>query len=169
MRPAPEIVRAKHKEIARRYKRSRKHATKPQFAAIRIAELNRLFQARHGQVLPDNEIGREALLIVAQHMIQLAGHPQQRMMQWAHERAPWLTVTELNAALAEIATNPQTWKADSLAWRLKLNYADRQALRITTIGATDFSKKARENKRRKTAKLREKKRRLAKRLAACAP
>lgn len=168
-RPNLETVKAKLREIANRYRRKRRHATKPQLAAIRIAELNRLFSARYGERLPDNEIGREAILIVAHHMICLAGHPQQRMTQWAELRAPWLTVTELHAVLAEIATRPQTWKADSLAWRLKLTYADRQALKITTIGAIDCSAKRRQTLRRNKQKQRMKKLRKAKRLAACAP
>ena len=152
MRPAPAIVKAKKAEIARRYRRKRRHASRPQFAAIRISELNRLFAARYGGVLPDNEAGAEAIHIVAHHLIQLAGVPQARFANWAIEHAPWLTLSGMNAVLAEVVQRPQTWKADSLAWRLKLTYADRTTLKITTIGAVDFSAAKRKTLRRKRKK-----------------
>jgi hypothetical protein len=44
--------------------------------------------------------------------------------------------------------NPQRWKADALAWRLRLTAADRAALGITTIGAIDENKAARTKRRR---------------------
>jgi hypothetical protein len=165
-RPDPAIVKAKLKEIARRYARKQRHATKPQFAAIRVAELNRLFRARYGEQLPDDADGRGCLWIVAQHLMQLAGHPYQRLMMFAAIRAPWLTITEATALLADVASKPMTWKADSLAWRLKLTYADRQALKIKTIGAIDVNRSQRAQKRRNASKKRSRLYRKRKALAA---
>lgn len=133
-------------------------------AAIRIAELNRLFRARHGEVLPDNETGRKAVFIAAQHLIQLAGHPQQRIMSWAALRAPWMTVAEVQEILATVATDPKTWKADTLAWQLGLTYADRQTLKITTIGAIDCNQAQRQAKRRMADKLRKRAARKARKI-----
>lgn len=165
-RPSPEIVAAKKREIAGRYRRRFKHATKPQFASIRVAELNRLYRARYGEHVPDDDRGRAAMWIVAQHLIQMAGHPQQRLMAWAGLMAPWLTVVEATKVLGDVAMHPVTWKADSLAWRLKLIDADRTALKIKTIGAIDCNKTERANRRRKASKKRSKLYRIAKRLAA---
>lgn len=161
MRPSPEVVKAKRAEIARRYRRKFRHSSRSQFAAIRVAELNRLFTARYGEFLPDDERGREALEIVAHHLIQLAGHPQERFANWAGDHCPWLTIVEGRRLLAQIAVTPRSWKADSLAWRLKLTYADRQTLKITTIGAIDCSQKQRFALRNKAKALREKARRKA--------
>ena len=162
-RPAPQVVKAKLAEVKRRYRWHRKHASKPQIAAIRVAELNRLFAARYGGPLPNDDTGRECLMIVAHHLMQLAGQPQQRLMNWAKERCPWLDIAGFNAVLADAAVSPKTWKADSLAWRLRLTFADRQALKIATIGAIDCSKAQRETRRRRLKKERERKRRKAKR------
>ena len=169
LRPAVAIVEAKKREIARRYRRRRKHATKPQFAAIRITELNRLFTARYGEILPDNELGRDALFIVAHHLIHLAGIPHKRIGDWAQQYCPWLTMREFQTLLGDVAQRPIVWKADSLAWRLRLNYADRQTLKITTIGAIDCNANQRAAKRRLKQRQRMKRLRKAKRLNACAP
>ena len=129
-RPAPAVVKAKLAEIARRYASKRKRATKPQFAAIRVAELNRLFRARYGDVLPQDERGREAMWVVAQHLIQLSGVPLDRLMKWSSLAAPWLTVGEAVAVISDVAGHPMKWKADSLALSDSAGIAaDRQALR----------------------------------------
>jgi len=137
-------------------------------SAIRIAELNRLFEARHGKILPDNELGRECVWIAANHLILLPGVPSARFFDWAKERAPWLTAAELEQLLADAASKTQTWTADSLAWRLKLNYADRQALKIKTIGATDCNKWQRAKIRKAAAKARMRRHRTAQKNVVCA-
>lgn len=168
-RPSPEIVKAKKAEIAQRYARKRKQSTRPQFAAIRVAELNRLFAARHGTVLPDIPQVRDAIHIATQHLVQLAGAPLDRLLKWSSIMAPWLTVGEAMSILADVVQRPMTWKADSLAWRLRLTYADRQALKITTIGAIDFTRSQRAQKRKNASKKRSKLYRKRKALAANAP
>jgi hypothetical protein len=155
-RPEPAVVKAKLQEIAQRYARKYRRRTKPQFAAIRVAELNRLFRARHGDMLPDSPIGRACLWIVAQHLIQLAGAPLPRLMRQAELCAPWLTVVEAMTIIGDVAAHPMMWKADSLAWRLKLIDADRTALKIRTIGAIDVNKTQRAARRRKASKKRSK-------------
>jgi hypothetical protein len=168
-RPAPEIVEAKKREIALKYGRRRKKRSAFQMSAIRIAELNRLFEARHGLELPDDEIGRECVTIAANHLMLMPGLPQKRFMEWARSRAPWLTIHEIEQILADAASRPQTWKADSLAWRLRLTYADRQALKITTIGAIDCNKAQRAKLRKAASKARTKRHRDAQKAAPYAP
>jgi hypothetical protein len=165
-RPEPAVVKAKLAEIAQRYARKSHYATKPQFAAIRVSELNRLFRARYGEVLPQDDRGREAMWIIAHHLIQMAGVPLDRLMKWSGLMAPWLTVGEAMMVIGDVAQRPMTWKADSLAWRLRLTYADRQSLKIKTIGAIDFNRSKRAERRRKASKTRSKLWRKAKRLAA---
>lgn len=168
-RPAPEVVKARLAEIKKRYRRRRRHASAAQFAAIRLSELNRLFKARHGDCLPHDDTGRELVSIAAHHMIRLAGHPQQRLMNWASLRAPWLSIEEVNGILAETATSPKTWKADTLAWRLRLTYAERQVLKIASIGAIDCNAQQRAARRRARSKARSKAYRTAKKRPANTP
>jgi hypothetical protein len=53
-------------------------------------------------------------------------------------------------ALAEtVAADPRKFKADALAWRLRLSMAERTSLKITTIGAFDLSKAEREAERKR--------------------
>lgn len=169
-RPAPEVVKAKLAEIAKRYRRRARHASKAQFAAIRLGELNRLYKARHGEQVPDNAAGRDLVLIAAHHIIRLAGHPKGKLMAWASMRAPWMTVAEIDATLAETASRPVTWKADTLAKRLNLAMAERQALRIGTIGAIDCSRAERQVRRKSAAKARAQASRERRKVkVACAP
>ncbi len=100
-------------------------------------------------MLPDDDAGRDDVLIVAHHLAQYAdGHPGKRITQWVRLRAPWMKVVELDALIAEAITRPKRWRADKLAWRLRLTAADRTALRITTIGAIDANKAQRIVRRR---------------------
>jgi hypothetical protein len=170
VRPSPELVKARQREIAKRYrKRHRRSATSPQFAAIRIAELNRLFQARYGECLPNDVMGRQALAVVAHHLIGLDGHPQPRLMTWASLRTPWLTIGDAKALLAEISLAPRRWKADMLARLLQVMDAERTSLRITTIGAIDCNRWQRLERRMHRKRLRERARRRAAKAAACPP
>ncbi len=178
-RPAPSVVKARLAEIKRRYRRKRRrHSSRTQFAAIRISELNRVIRARYGHFmepraeLPNDETGRAIVVIVAHHLVRLAGTPQARLLNWARDWAPWLSVVQIDAVLHEVIDSPQTWKADTLAWRLRLTDTERSALRIGTIGAIDCNKHQREARRRKNTRLRERERRRQKRLAkqaACPP
>lgn len=168
-RPSPQVVKAKLAEIKRRYRQQSRKRTKAQMSTLRISELNRLFAARYGEQLPDNPEGRRMVTIAAHHLVHLAGSPQKRLMDWCSMRAPWLTVADIESTLAEVATHPRSWKADSLAWLLKLTYADRQALRIGTIGAIDCNKTQRAALRKAKAKDREQARRNAHKQVACAP
>jgi hypothetical protein len=150
MRRTPDAanrVKARHREIARRYKRER-----PAFsmAALRCAEINRLLVSRYGPTLPDDDAGRDDARIMAHHLARLAGDPHQRVGKWLVEHAPWQSATERAAMIEDVTTKPRKWRADKLAARLGLQDEERARLNIRTIGATDVSK-AERTKRRKDA------------------
>jgi hypothetical protein len=128
-------------------------------AALRISELNRLYKARHGDPLPNTEHTRKLIDIIAQHMLGIEDSPLHRLAFWAGEHAPWMTAGEIGLILQQALAHHRTWKADSLAWHLKLTYQDRQALKIKTIGAINCNAKQRaalrrkdQNKRRKASR-----------------
>lgn len=143
---------AQHKEIARRYKRKKRE--RPALVGLRVRDLNRLFTARYGHHLPDDDAGRDDVAIVAHHLAQYAdGHPGKRITSWVRLRAPWMPIAELDALILEAVAKPKRWRADKLAWRLRLTAADRATLRITTIGAIDANLAQRIAARRKRKRL----------------
>jgi hypothetical protein len=147
--PTPaESRRLDHLEIARRYRAKRKRWPRPTVAMIRVRELDALFASRYGDTLPDDDAGRDDLAIMAHHLAGLPGSIDANVTQWVQRRAPWLPVGDLAGLLLEVTTNPTRWKADRLAWRLRLTDRERSALGITTIGAVNLSKAARTARRR---------------------
>lgn len=167
-RPSPQLVEARKKEIARRYRKGGKRKRSPrQIATLRVHDLGKLFRARYGQTLPDDDAGRDDMMLALQH---LAGLPQAaaRCRAWVDTWAPWMTLGESNELMASAIMNARAWTADQLAWRLGLTMADRTALGITTIGAVDCSK-AQRTKLRKAKDRERKRRRRAAIKAASAP
>ena len=95
-------------------------------------------------------------MIYLHHLAHKQDDRQARMHEWLDARAPWLTGAERRAFIAKVFRRPITYRADTLAAKLGLTYARRQRLGITTIGAIDMPKEAREEMRR--ARDRERKR-----------
>ena len=71
------ITQARHTEIARRYawqaqQRRKRHDDKADQARlltlIRMRELERLFARRYGRLLPDDDAGRDDLIVAAHHI-----------------------------------------------------------------------------------------------------
>lgn len=154
-------IEAQLKEVERRYKRKRGRS-KPQMASLRVRDLNRLFSARYGHTLPDDDAGRDDAQVMAHHLVSLSGNPAERVTNWLELRCPWFTIGATKALVAEVLTHPVRWRADNLAWRMRLTAADRATLRITTIGAIDASKDDRAATRRERARERRQRKRRAK-------
>jgi hypothetical protein len=131
-----------------------------QLVALRMHDLAKLYRSRYGVTLPDDDAGREDLEIALNHLACLA-HPRGHIVNWIEVWAPWLTAREQAEMVPPILANPQRWKADALAWRLRLSMEQRTMLGITTIGAFDMNKGARTKRR----KQRDRERKAAKRRA----
>jgi hypothetical protein len=157
--PDAQKVKAKLAEIASRYRRRRKPVS---LAALRVGDLKALYRARYGSSLPDDDAGRDDLKLMAHHLAAMSGNVQKRVAAFVDAWAPWLPVAELKALQVEMITSPQRWRADKLAWRLRLIEADRALLKITTIGAIDMGKAERTKRRIDRARKREQERRAAK-------
>lgn len=158
----PDRRLANVKWFSRRQKRRSTRAhTAPQIATLRLNDLAKLYRARYGQVLPDDDAGREDLATGLSHIATLST-ARERMRDYLNLWAPWMTGGEGAAMIDYALTHPQRWTADQLAWRMRLTSADRTALGITTIGAIDLNKAARTKRR----KAKDRKRLMAKRRAA---
>jgi hypothetical protein len=124
-----------------------------------MREMERLFACRYGRLLPDDDTGRDDLIVMAHHIAFLRGDVIKHIVGWARAWAPWMPSTEAERLAERVAAEPRRWTADALAWRLRLSMAERMELRITTIGAFDVSKAEREVQRKQRRKEAERARR----------
>lgn len=138
----------------------RRRQRKPSIAALRVSELSRLFTARYGELLPDDDAGRDDAQIMAHHLAACHGDPRPRVMGFIELRCPWMPVAEAKALLVETISKPRRWRADKLAWRMRLTHTDRARLKITTIGSIDKPKSQRwQERQERTRKAKEGRRR----------
>ena len=154
-------VETRRAEIARRYKQ--KKADKPPISltALRIAELRRLSRDRYGRILPNDDAGRDDVLVMAHHLARRQGDVPKAIRSYIELEAPWMTSKEVDIIIAKVLARPLKWRADKLAQRLNLTEAERRRLDIRTIGAIDMTKQ----ERREARKLRQRQRDCARRRA----
>lgn len=144
-----------------RQKGKRKRRSPMQLVGLRLNDLAKIFRARYGNVLPNDDAGRDDLMVAVHHLACLA-HPRGHIAKWLDLWAPWLTLAEHKVIIGEALANPQKWKADALAWRMRLTKEDRRMLGVTTIGAIDENKAARTKRRRQLDRQRKENARRAK-------
>ena len=157
------LRRANVKWFSTKQKHGKRRRPSPmQLIGLRMRDLTSLFRSRYGgsTLLPDDDAGRDDLFVAINHLACLA-HPRKHITNWIETWAPWLTVAEQRELVGPALANPTRWKADALAWRLRLTKEQRNMLGITTIGAIDEGKAARTKRRRQ----RERERRMASRRA----
>jgi hypothetical protein len=115
--------------------------------ALRIRDLVILFRSRYGITLPDDDAGRDDLEIALNHLACMP-YPHAAMDHWIEIWAPWLTAAEKRDMFARIMPHPMRWKADPMAWRLKVTMEERMALGLTTIGSIDCNRAGRKKRRK---------------------
>lgn len=149
----PRLSKASaHAEVARRYrdqaKRRARHQSKPRtHASIRISELTRLFDDMWGRArIEDSDLGAAAARIMAHHIGHLRDGPR-RISAWLERCAPWLDIASRERLMNEVHYCPLKWKADKLAWKLRVTDATRTRLKLTTIGAIDVPREERIKRR----------------------
>jgi hypothetical protein len=163
VRPPPAVVAARRRDIARRYRRARQgKAQQPRtFAAVRISELNRLYVHRYGGVLPDDNNGALCAKIALHHMAHLR-EAGRRMASWLAAFAPWFDLGDREILIDEALEHSLRWRADRLAWKLRVTAAERERLGLRTIGAIDMTaEQRRELARERKAERRRERRRAA--------
>ena len=131
--------------------RHRSRASPCQLASLRLHDLARLFRARYGIELPNDDAGRDDMMVAVNHLASLA-HPKKRINDWLDLWCPWLSRSESATIIAKAIVHQQHWTADQLAWRFNLLDEDRTYLGITTIGAVDCNKQQRIKRRKERQK-----------------
>jgi hypothetical protein len=138
LRPTDEQTAAGHRVVKKKWqkqakRRSEENPSKPadvRLAHLRWRELQRLMRHRYRTVMPDTDAARRDLTILIGYAVLCGKKVQHQVDLWA----PWLDEGEAYHLAAQRAV---LHKADVLAKMLDLQYFDRQALAITTIGAID--------------------------------
>jgi hypothetical protein len=86
-----------------------------------------------------------------------------RVKLWCERWASWASILHCRDAAREALRRRRVDTADQCAARLRLSYAERTQLRITTIGAWDVNKRERAKLRRKRKLIRDRERQARKR------
>lgn len=141
IRPSPEAVAALKREIADRYaSASRKKFGPITMAAIRASEMARLYRKRYPNLqLPCDDEGELLARLMLQHLNRLRDAPR-RMDRWLDRWCPWLDEASHEHMLSDAMTVQLRYRADKLAWKLKVTAAEREELKLRTIGAIDQTK-----------------------------
>ena len=95
--------------------------------------------------MPD-DAGWDDFIIVAHHLAHLGGAPNKvvtRIVEWAAMWAPTFSADKVAERAELVAAKPIKFRADTLAWRLRLTMEERTRLKITSIGAVDVPKEDR--------------------------
>jgi hypothetical protein len=130
--------------------------------SLRMADLKRLMRHRRGPILPADDDGRDDIFIMLSH-IASTNNAVQQAKHFLEVWAPWMSETEGDEAMRNAIAASMKWTADELGVRLNLTNAERNALRITTIGAVDFDADARKKRRAEEHRARQRERRLKQR------
>jgi hypothetical protein len=169
----------RHREVARRYtwhtyKRGKtlpsrigpdRTGSSKLMTRVRLRELERLFSSRYGKFLPDSDDGRNALEIAAHHIAHMGPDAERHIRDWARVWAPWMPAKRLAQLTRSVLLRPAKFKADTVGSRLQVTPEEREALKLTTIGAVGQSpeiRRAFRKARRRDAERRRRRRRGAK-------
>jgi hypothetical protein len=117
-------------------RRSGSSRTGGSISALRRRDLEKVFRSRWGQTLPPDDAGLEDAELVLHHFTHLA-RARDRMTEWLRLWAPWLGPPAAEALIDKVLARPRRFRADTLASKINLASVERQALGVTTVGATD--------------------------------
>jgi hypothetical protein len=141
----------------------------------RLREIERIISCRYNGVLPVTEDADVFLLQAAKQLrrnlkdrtgFATNDDVLDRLITWAERWAHFTSVGHLREIVARVMRHPAIEKADALAALLHLSYAERQYLRITTIGAYDVCRTERQLLRKQRKRDRDRIRAAEKRLLA---
>jgi hypothetical protein len=168
MRPGEgKSVAARHAEVARRYAWQAKQKSREKrprlLTLVRLRELERLYEDRWGRHLPDDDAGRDDLVLAAHHVARLGGEVSKHIVAWARLWAPWMQPKQAAALAAKVKASPRKFRAETLGRRLRLTDDERTRLGITTIrpfdvGPVELAQRRKQRSRERSAAYRRRQR-----------
>jgi hypothetical protein len=99
-----QIKAAKHREIARHYARPRRKRGRPGIVSLILGDLQKFFDDKYGAAFPDDDAGRDDLVVLLHYVVQL-GDPL-ALRACAGRCCPWLSDMEYTAMIAGIDASP---------------------------------------------------------------
>jgi hypothetical protein len=127
--------------------------------ALTLNHLRRLYLDRWDE-LPNNDLGREALWIMANYLARRPGDVARHIWVWARQFCPWKDEQELAILIETVVAKPRRFTVDQLGKLLQVTQEERSRLKLTQIGAVGFPRRARKKRRRELARRREQARRV---------
>jgi hypothetical protein len=138
----------------------------------RLREIERIVRHRHGTV-PETDDADIVLDQVADCHLQMHWKKTlrrfsleelaDRVKLWCERWAPWVSILQCRDSAREALQRRRVDTADQCANRLRLSYAERTQLGITTIGAFDVNKRKRSKLRKDRKRIRDRERQARKR------
>ena len=138
----------------------------------RLREIERIVRHRHGTV-PETDDADIVLDQVADCLLQMHWKKTLRSLSleeladrvklWCDRWASWVSILQCRDAAPEALRRRRVDTADQCAERLRLSYAERTLLRITTIGSFDVNKRQRAKLRKERKRIRDRERQARKR------
>lgn len=139
-RPAPEVVRARKREIARRYANRSAKLGINRMAALRASQVNRLVKVRYsGLPLPDSDDGVAFVRVMAYSLGHLRDAPR-RISQWCMRHAPWFDLDDMERLITKAVECHRKFRAGKIGWMLRVTDTERERLRLTTMWAMGRTK-----------------------------
>jgi hypothetical protein len=138
----------------------------------RLREIERIIAHRHGRI-PDTHDADIYFEQVADCLLKMQWKRTLRWLPlkeladrvklWCETWAPWASMIQCRDAARQALRRRRVDTADQCAARLRLSYAERTQLRITTIGAFDVDKRQRAKLRKQRKRIRDRDRQAKKR------
>jgi hypothetical protein len=109
-------------------------------AINRVREIRKWLEFQYGQVLPEDDAGRDDLLVLINYVVQVnRGDPIGAAVRETRAWSPWLDSTEAKRLAEEALQRPIKFKADTLARRLGVTQELRILLGFKTIGTGSWN------------------------------
>ena len=122
---------------------------------LRYGALLKLFRHRWGNVLPDDDAGRDDLWLLVTNVSLAAAEPKKKMHHVIEMWAPWMSEEERSAYVKHVwglDIYERTLTALELGRRLGLTNAEREALKLWPFLPIDRKKSLPSKPRRESAK-----------------
>jgi hypothetical protein len=121
----------------------------------RLNEIRKLLLARHGIGFESDDMSLY-LVPVAKCLYRIKrADLQERLRLWCEGCKIKISDADLADCITETMDNPKLEKADELASRLRVTYAEREILSLVTIGAFDVTKRQRKQWRRERKRVKD--------------
>jgi hypothetical protein len=154
--PCHKKVEAMLAEIERRYgqKKTDRELRLNRIAVKRVSDIEHYLEGRYGHVLPDDDAGREDLVILLNHLAQNPVDPRSKMRRPIRIWAPWMPSAEVDTLVERIAKKPRRYKAQTLARLMRVTEEEHVRWCLKSIWAftwSDTDVKGVERRRRRNA------------------